>query len=95
MKPFLSHLPLSIAVASAISSSVFANVANAEQSLESVELDVVTVSADFRDTNVQELPEAVTVIGADNIAARSAEHLESVLSFAPNVNFSSGASRGR
>ncbi len=53
------------------------------------------MSADFRDTDVQELPEAVTVIGADNIALRSAEHLEQVFSFAPNVNFSSGSSRGR
>jgi len=95
MTPFLSRLPLSIAVASAISTSMLANVAIAEQPPEVVELDVVTVSADFRDTNVQELAEAVTVIGADNIEARSAQHLESVLSFAPNVNFSSGASRGR
>ena len=95
MKPFLSHLPLSIAVASVISSTLFANVANAEQSSESVELDVVTVSADFRNTNVQDLAEAVTVIDAGSIEARSAQHLESVLSFAPNVNFSSGASRGR
>jgi outer membrane receptor protein involved in Fe transport len=71
------------------------HIVSAEQPAEAVALDVVTVSADFRDTNVQELPEAVTVIGADDIAARSAQHLESVLSFAPNVNFSSGASRGR
>jgi iron complex outermembrane receptor protein len=91
----MKTLPLSLAIASAISASMMANVATAEQTAKAVELDTVTVSADFRDTNVQELPEAVTVIGADNIAARSAEHLESVLSFAPNVNFSSGASRGR
>jgi outer membrane receptor protein involved in Fe transport len=71
------------------------HIVSAEQPAEAVALDVVTVSADFRDTNVQELPEAVTVIDADDIAARSAQHLESVLSFAPNVNFSSGASRGR
>ena len=62
---------------------------------DSVELDAVTVSADFRNTDVQDIPEAVTVIGADQIQARSADHLESVLSYAPNVNFSSGASRGR
>ena len=91
----MKTLPLSLAIASAISASMMASIATAEQTAKAVELDTVTVSADFRDTNVQELPEAVTVIGADNIAARSAEHLESVLSFAPNVNFSSGASRGR
>jgi outer membrane receptor protein involved in Fe transport len=55
----------------------------------------VTVEADFRQTDVQQIPEAVTVVGSDDINARSAEHLEQVLSFAPNVNYSSGASRGR
>lgn len=68
---------------------------SAEVATDAVELDAVTVSADFRNTDVQNLPEAVTVIGADQIEARSANHLESVLSYAPNVNFSSGASRGR
>ncbi|MGK0405115.1 MAG: iron complex outermembrane receptor protein [Oleispira sp.] len=91
----MKTLPLSLAIASAISGSMITHIVSAEQPAEAVALDVVTVSADFRDTNVQELPEAVTVIGADDIAARSAQHLESVLSFAPNVNFSSGASRGR
>ena len=86
----MKTLSLSLAIASAMLTT-----AHAEQTTEAVELDVVTVSADFRDSNVQELAEAVTVIGTDNIEARSAQHLESVLSFAPNVNFSSGASRGR
>lgn len=91
----MKTLPLSLAIASALSASMMASIATAEQTTEAVELDVVTVSADFRDTDVQELAEAVTVIGADSIEARSAQHLESVLSLAPNVNFSSGASRGR
>jgi outer membrane receptor protein involved in Fe transport len=64
-------------------------------SANEVELDTVVVEADFRQTNVQQIPEAVTVVGSEQIDARSAEHLEQVLSFAPNVNFASGASRGR
>lgn len=97
MTLYLPRLPLSLAITSAISTAMLtsASAISAEPTVDSVALDAVTVSADFRDTNVQELPEAVTVIGADNIEARSAQHLESVLSFAPNVNFSSGASRGR
>ncbi|MGK0247291.1 MAG: iron complex outermembrane receptor protein [Oleispira sp.] len=91
----MKTLPLSLAIATAISGSMITHTVSAEQPAEAIALDVVTVSADFRDSNVQELPEAVTVIGADDITARSAQHLESVLSFAPNVNFSSGASRGR
>lgn len=64
-------------------------------STESVELNVMRVQADFRNTDVQQLPEAVTVVDRQQIEARSAEHLEQVLSFAPNVNFSAGSSRGR
>ena len=60
-----------------------------------VVLDTQTVQADFRKTDVQQIPEAVTVVDAAQIEARSAEHLEQVLSFAPNVNYASGASRGR
>lgn len=59
------------------------------------ELSKQTVSADFRQTDVQQLPEAVTVINSEQINARSADHLEQVLSFAPNVNFASGSSRAR
>lgn len=59
------------------------------------ELSTQTVKADFRQTDVQQLPEATTVVGSEQIEARSAEHLEQILSFAPNVNFSAGSSRGR
>src|SRR5690554_2208955 len=59
------------------------------------ELSTQTVKADFRHTHVQQLPEATTVVGSEQIDARSAEHLEQILSVAPNVNFSSGSSRGR
>lgn len=94
MTLYLPRLPLSFAIASAISTATLAT-AHAEQTTADVELDVVTVSADFRDTNVQELAEAVTVVGEQQIEQRSAEHLEQILSLAPNVNFSSGTSRGR
>ncbi len=91
----MKTLPLSLAITSAITTMLTSANATSAEPVDAVELDTVTVSADFRNSNVQELSEAVTVIGADNIEARSAQHLESVLSFAPNVNYSSGASRGR
>ena len=84
MTPKTLRSPLALAILAA------ATLANAD-----VELTPVTVEADFRQTDVQQIPEAVTVVGSDDINARSAEHLEQVLSFAPNVNYSSGASRGR
>ena len=69
----MKTLAIPYAIATAISTSMISTLATAdttatEQAEDIVQLDVVTVSADFRDTDVQELPEAVTVIGADNIA---------------------------
>jgi len=84
MTPKTFRTPLAMAI---VAASTFAHA--------EVELAPVTVEADFRQTDVQQIPEAVTVVGSDDIEARSAEHLEQVLSFAPNVNYSSGASRGR
>ena len=84
MTPKTLRSPLALAILAATT------LANAD-----VELTPVTVEADFRQTDVQQIPEAVTVVGSDDINARSAEHLEQVLSFTPNVNYSSGASRGR
>ncbi len=82
----MKKTPLSLALLCAASTA---------WSTESVELNVMRVQADFRQTDVQQLPEAVTVVDRQQIEARSAEHLEQILSFAPNVNFSSGSSRGR
>lgn len=59
------------------------------------ELAPLIVSADLRSSNLQDLPEAITLVTAEQIEARSAQHLEQVLSFAPNVNFASGSSRAR
>lgn len=62
---------------------------------ESPVVEEVVVTADFRQTDVQSIPEATSVLGAAAIEQRSADHLESILALAPNVNFASGASRGR
>lgn len=91
----MKTLPLSLAIAAAMGTSLSAQAEQVEQAEQTLALDTVTVSADFRNSQVQDLAEAVTVVGEDQIEARSAEHLESVLSLAPNVNFSSGSSRGR
>lgn len=58
-------------------------------------LQEVIVTAGFREMPVDTFPASLTVVGPDAIAGRAAQHLEEVLNLAPNVNFSSGASRGR
>ena len=58
-------------------------------------IEEIIVTSDFRDTTLLQTPASVSVFDSAAIAQRQARHLEQVLNLAPNVNFSSGASRGR
>tara|TARA_R110000822_G_scaffold159476_29_gene299629 strand:- start:509 stop:2749 length:2241 start_codon:yes stop_codon:yes gene_type:complete len=58
-------------------------------------LEEIVVTADFRDIALLNTGNSITVIDSETIARREARHLEQVLNLAPNVNYSSGASRGR
>ena len=62
---------------------------NANKSIEEV-----VVTADFRPHNLWQLPVSASVIGADAIEERGAQHLESILNQVPNLNFASGAFAG-
>jgi len=59
------------------------------------DLEEVIVTAEYRPVSVLELPASVTVFNEQTIERRGAVHLEQLLNLAPNVNLSSGASRGR
>ena len=87
--------PLYLSLASAIGSSLLATAAHAEPSPAPLELDTVSVSADFRDSELQTIPASISVINGTVIDQRTASHLEDVLAIIPNVNYASGASRGR
>lgn len=82
---FSAALVLAVFSVSAIAGAVLDNSAIKE----------IIVSSDFRDNTLLKTPASVTVIDSAAIAQRQARHLEQVLNLAPNVNFSSGASRGR
>lgn len=58
-------------------------------------LEEVIVTAEYRPVSVLELPTSITVFNQQAIDRRGAVHLEQLLNLAPNVNLSSGASRGR
>ena len=58
-------------------------------------LEETLVTAEFRDITLQEQPNSTTVVSAAAIQASAGQHLEDILNLAPNVNFSSGASRAR
>jgi len=63
--------------------------------LEKDTLEEIVVTADFRDVALLNTGNSITVMDSETIARREARHLEQVLNLAPNVNYSSGASRGR
>ena len=79
---------LSTAIAALLSPQVFADTTE-------VELPALIVSADFRPNIAQKTPISLTTIDSETIESRGAQHLEDVLNLAPNVNVSSGASRGQ
>lgn len=58
-------------------------------------IEEILVTADFRPTSLRTLATSASVIDAEAIKARGAEHIAQILNTAPNVNFSTGASRGR
>jgi len=87
MKPSL----LSIAVTSAL----FAPGAVAQTETDSTDLPSMLVSADFRPAEAQDIPVSLTTFDEEIIESRGAQHIEDVLNLAPNVNLSSGASRGQ
>lgn len=95
----MKKLSLSLSIAAAISSSILASTASADVATNSqaktVNLDVVTVSADFRDSELQTLPGSISVVDEETINQRNAQHMEDILAVIPNINYASGASRGR
>lgn len=80
----MKKLFFSLCISCTLSSTVIAD-----------EFEEVYVTADFSKTSIYDIPEAATVIDIGAILKRNAEHLEQILSYAPNVNFSAGSSRGR
>ncbi|MFW5440252.1 MAG: TonB-dependent receptor plug domain-containing protein, partial [Methylophilaceae bacterium] len=69
--------------------------AYAADEVTKIAVDNVVVSADFRPSTAAETPISLTEIDEETIESRGAQHLEEVLNLAPNVNVSSGASRGQ
>ncbi|TVS11362.1 MAG: TonB-dependent receptor [Wenzhouxiangella sp.] len=87
-------LPLAAAIALAVPLAAAAETnSDAADSFDTE--DRILVTADFRQAGLGDLSTSATVIDAETIRQRNASHLDQILNLAPNVNFSSGASRGR
>jgi outer membrane receptor protein involved in Fe transport len=78
-----------------LAASLLASFATAAQELNEGYLEEIIVTAEYRPVSVLELPTSISVFNQQAIDRRGAVHLEQLLNLAPNVNLSSGASRGR
>lgn len=58
-------------------------------------IEEIVVTGEFRSNLLDSLPSSVSVATARQIAQLQAQQLEQVLALMPNVNYASGASRGR
>lgn len=58
-------------------------------------MEEIIVTATLQDEQLHTLPISITVMSEQDIQARQAQHVSQLLNNAPNVNFASGASRGR
>ena len=65
------------------------------QEQESPAIEEIIVNADYRLSDLNDIPSSVIILDETLIQNRNAQHLEEVLLNAPNVNFSSGSSRAR
>lgn len=58
-------------------------------------IEEIVVSADFRNSSLNQITSSVTVLDSQQITAQNARHLEEMLINAPNVNMAGGSSRAR
>ncbi|WP_404400439.1 TonB-dependent receptor [Idiomarina seosinensis] len=66
----------------------------AQQTAETTDSDIeiINVTADFQRQTINEIPQSVGIIDAEQIDERNAEHLQSALNAVANVNFAGGTS---
>ncbi|WP_339678004.1 TonB-dependent receptor [uncultured Zhongshania sp.] len=96
MNPLFTSKPTlwSVGFACFVTAST-AYAASSDVAKRAITPEEVVVTSQFRDSSLLDLAATVSVFDAATIEARGANNIEQLLNLAPNVNFSSGASRGR
>ena len=86
IRALLAYLPTAVLIALASLGAMAA---------EKVIEEEIIVTASFHGTALMDEPGSVTVLGGGSAADRAARHVEELLGLAPNVGWSTGASRSR
>ena len=71
------------------------NFLSAQETQSQSRIDEIVVTAEFNDIDAYNISSSISVITENDIFKRNANHLEDLLFITPNVNYSSGASRGK
>ena len=90
------------AITKALSLSIFASsfgfsaLAETNQDYHSgTAIERIVVTSDFSQRSPDNLASSVAIVSEQLLNVRQAEHLEDIIGIVPNLNFSSGASRGK
>lgn len=84
--------PVITLLSAAVFAALFPSVALAN---DDNSIEVIEITSNFRTANLMRVEGSISVIGAEQITAKNAMHIEDVLNGLANVNFAAGASRGR
>ncbi|MBF7072448.1 TonB-dependent receptor [Glaciecola sp. MH2013] len=92
----LRHVFKPTAMAMLISAALsFSPLANAMQDSDEDAIERIIVTSDLGQREANNLATSVAIVGPELMELRQATHLEDILAVVPNLNFSSGASRGK
>ncbi len=58
-------------------------------------INEIVVTAELSDNSLYKLPLSASVVNSEDIKNRNAQHIEDILFSIPNINYSTGASRGK
>ena len=71
------------------------NISIAEEINPQSSIDEIIVTAEFNRVSSYNLSSSISIINEDDIFKRNANHLEDLLFMTPNINYSTGSSRGK
>jgi outer membrane receptor protein involved in Fe transport len=92
----LRHRKKSSAALCLLSALLTSNIAHAQvNDDDSADIERIVVTSDLRQQSPDNLATSVAVLGESLLELRQATHLEDAIAVVPNLNFSSGASRGK
>ncbi|WP_395342152.1 TonB-dependent receptor [Ningiella sp. W23] len=96
----LTSFPTAIALCTSVACASAVSPAKAQSQLSGdnenlAQVERIVVTADLFDRSLYELPGSNLVIADALIKAREARHIQDIVSVMPNVNFTSGSSRGK